>query len=336
MNQAPKRLSLSVTIEPWNMAQPFVISGYTFQELELLHVSLSDGVSTGRGEAAGVYYLADTPEAMVQQIEDNRSSIERGITRKELLSLLPAGGARNALDCALWDLESRQRQRSVESLAGLSRPQPLVTTMTLGAGSPQTMAADASSRFATAPRLKLKLLNDGQDVERVAAVRAARGDAWIAVDGNQGFTRPTLLDALPHFVAAGVALIEQPFKVGEEALLDDLASPIPIAADESVQSLTDLPGLVGRVQAVNIKLDKCGGLTEALLMVRSARSLGFQVMVGSMPATSLAIAPAFLVGQLCDIVDLDAPLFLSRAREPAIAYTGGTMTVPSGLWGWPG
>jgi L-alanine-DL-glutamate epimerase-like enolase superfamily enzyme len=336
MNQASKRLSLSVTIEPWTMAQPLVISGYTFQELDLLHVSLSDGVSTGRGEAAGVYYLADTPEAMVQQIEDSRSSIERGITRRELMSLLTVGGARNALDCALWDLESRQQQRSAESLAGLSRPRPLVTTMTLGAGPPQAMAADASSRFAAAPRLKLKLLNDGQDVERVAAVRAARGDAWIAVDGNQGFTRATLLDALPHFVAAGVALIEQPFKVGEEALLDDLAKPIPIAADESVQSLTDLPGLVGRVQAVNIKLDKCGGLTEALLMVHSARSLGFQVMVGSMPATSLAIAPAFLVGQLCDIVDLDAPLFLSRDREPAIAYTGGTMTVPSGLWGWPG
>ena len=316
------------------MATPLTITGYTFDNLRLLTIALSDGVSTGRGEAAGVYYRADTPDLLLEQLELLRDPIERGMSRRELRALLPPGGARNAVDCALWDLESKQGKVPVWRLASLPAPVRLVTTMTLGGGPPEMMAADATGRLGDARALKLKLLGDGWDVERVVAVRAARPDVWLGVDANQGLTRDTLLDALPHFVAANVALIEQPLKVGEEALLDGLETPIPIAADESVQSLADLEGLVGRFQAINIKLDKCGGLTEAIMMASAARALGFQVMVGGMTGTSLAIAPAFLIGQLCDIVDLDAPLFLARDRDIAATYVDGAIDVPPGLWGW--
>jgi len=327
-------LQLKVEIEPWAMAEPLKITGYTFDALQFLTVTLTDGVSIGRGEAAGVYYRAETPEVMREQIELLREPIERGMSRYELRALLPPGGARNAVDCALWDLESKQGKTPVWRLASLPAPGRLITTMTLGGGDPEVMAADAAGRFGDARALKLKLLGDGRDIERVAAVRAARSDVWLGVDANQGLTRDELLNALPHFVAANVALIEQPLKVGEEDQLDGLVSPIPIAADESVQSLADLEGLVGRFQAINIKLDKCGGLTEAIIMASVSRALGFKVMVGAMTGTSLAIAPAFLVGQLCDIVDLDAPLFLVRDRDVRAAYIDGAVDIPAGLWGW--
>jgi L-alanine-DL-glutamate epimerase-like enolase superfamily enzyme len=334
MPDLPDRLHVDARIETWKLATPLTITGYTFDDFQSLTVTISDGVSIGRGEATGVYYRSDTPDTMLREVDRARELISAGISRDGLLDLLPHGGARNAVDCALWALESERRKVPVWQVAGMAPPVPLTTTMTIGAADPEVMARQAVHTYPQARAMKLKLLGDGRDVERVTAVREARADVWLGVDANQGFTRDSLFAAMPHFVAARVLLIEQPFAVGEEALLDGLDSPISIAADESVQSIDDLKGLVGRVQTINIKLDKCGGLTAALMMSARAKELGFRVMVGSMPGTSLAMAPAFLVGQACDIVDLDAPLFLSRDRQPPAMYVDGTVEIPPRLWGW--
>jgi L-alanine-DL-glutamate epimerase-like enolase superfamily enzyme len=195
------------------------------------------------------------------------------------------------------------------------------------------MAAGARGRYWDARAIKLKLLGDGQDAERVRAVRTARADIWLGVDANQGLTPEGLAELLPTLVETGVELIEQPCKVGEEPTLGHGRSPIPLAADESVQSLKDLAQQVGRFEFINIKLDKCGGLTEALLMVAECRRLGLRPMVGTMAGTSLAMTPALLVGQLCDLVDLDGPLFLARDRSPAVIYSKGLVSASDGLWG---
>jgi L-alanine-DL-glutamate epimerase-like enolase superfamily enzyme len=196
------------------------------------------------------------------------------------------------------------------------------------------MAAGAR-HYRDAKAIKLKLTGEPQDANRVSAVRDARPDVWLGVDANQGFTRPFLETLIPVLVAANVALIEQPYPVGQESLLDGFASPIPIAADESAQCFADLASLVGRFQTVNIKLDKCGGLTEGLAMAREAARLGLEVMVGNMLGTSLAMAPSFLLGQLCSVVDLDGPIFLAEDRTPAVCYRDGMIECPEVLWGAP-
>jgi L-alanine-DL-glutamate epimerase-like enolase superfamily enzyme len=220
-------------------------------------------------------------------------------------------------------------------VADLEAPRALLTTFTCGADTPEKMVA-AACDYRGARAIKLKLTGEPFDVERVRAVRAALPNIWLGVDANQGFTRDVLESLMPVLIDAHVALIEQPFPIGQEVLLKELGSPIPIAADESVQSLRDIPGLVGRFNVVNIKLDKCGGLTEALAMARAARALGLRPMVGNMTGTSLAMAPAFLVGQLCDLVDLDGPAFLSSDRGTPVQYDEGLITCPEALWGYPG
>ena len=330
---AKSKLKLRVDLESWPLAAPFRITGYTFIHFDVLVAAVSDGVHEGRGEAAGVYYLDDRPPGMAAQIESVREAVEGGLGREALRTLLPPGGARNALDCALWDLEAKRAGKPAWALAGLPAQKPLLTTYTLGADTPAVMAEGACGMHADAKALKLKLLGDGGDGERVAAVRAARPDVWIGVDANQGFTPASLEALLPALVEARVQLVEQPFPIGEEARLEGLGSPIPIAADESVQSLADVPGLVGRFQVMNIKLDKCGGLTEALLMAQAARELGLKVMVGNMGGTSLAMAPALVVGQHCDVVDLDGPMFLRKDREPGVIYDRGYVRQPDRVWG---
>lgn len=325
---------MTVAIEHWPLDVPFQITGYTFTSLEVLVVSVSDGVYVGRGEAAGVYYLNDRPAGMIGQVEAVRAAIEAGADRQALRRLLPPGGARNAVDCALWDLEAKQRQRAVWEMVGFEAPRSLLTTYTIGAGPAATMAERALF-FADARAIKLKLTGDPADAERVLAVRAARPDVWLGVDANQGFTPGSLADLLPVLLRAEVKLLEQPFRLDQDALLDGLSSPIPIAADESVQGLGDIARLAGRVQVINIKLDKCGGLTEGLAMAAEAKRLGLQVMVGNMLGTGLAMAPAFVLGQLCDVVDLDGPLLLSADRMPGAAYADGRLTCPSELWGSP-
>jgi L-alanine-DL-glutamate epimerase-like enolase superfamily enzyme len=325
-------LTLRAEIEHWPLLNPFRITGYTWESIDVLLVTLEKDGKVGRGEAAGVYYKNDKPASMLQQIEAVRKSIEAGVTREAAQKLLPPGGARNALDCALWDLEAKLTGRPVWQIAGLEQPKPIITTFTCGAESPETMAATARG-YKNARAIKLKLTGDPIDAERVRAVRASLPSVWLGVDANQGFTRESLEKLMPTLIDARVALIEQPFRVGEEALLDGFKSPIPVAADETVQSAKDIPSLIGRFNVMNIKLDKCGGLTEGLAMAREARSRGLDTMVGNMIGTSLGMAPGFLVGQLCSVVDLDGPIFLKTDRPATIKYEDGRISVPDAVWG---
>lgn len=325
-------LTLHVAIENFPLRQPFHITGSTMFDTDVVVVTLSKDGHSGQGEASGVDYRGEDAAGMVRQIEAVRAEIEQGLDRDSLQRLLPVGGARNAVDCALWDLEAKLSGRAAWQIAGLEPPQSLLTTFTVGANDPEKMAADARA-YGQARAIKMKLTGQAADADRVRAVRAARPDVWLCVDANQGFTPESLASLMPVLLDARVQLIEQPFPVGQEDRMEGLSSPIPCAADESAQGLDDLPRLVGRFQVVNIKLDKCGGLSEGLAMARQARQLGFEVMVGNMVGSSLAMAPAFLVGQLCSVVDLDGPVLLSRDRSDPVVYGDGRVSCPDALWG---
>jgi L-Ala-D/L-Glu epimerase len=327
------RLTMEVAVEKLRLAAPFRISGFVFEEQDVVLVTVRDGDHRGRGEASGVYYLGDSAAKLVAAIENQRGAIEAGIDREGLQNLLPAGGARNALDCALWELDAARLGKAAWELAGLSLLKPLVTTFTVGADDPAVMA-EGARKYSHARSLKLKLTGElDLDIERVKAVRAARPGVWIGVDANQGYTIDALDVLMNALIAANVALLEQPLARGREADLDGFVSPIPIAADESALAFSDIEGLVGRFNIVNIKLDKCGGLTEALAMARQARRLGLGVMVGNMVGSSLAMAPGFLVGQLCDVVDLDGPVFLANDRRPGATYSEGKIWCGEEVWG---
>ncbi|QBB70754.1 dipeptide epimerase [Pseudolysobacter antarcticus] len=331
--QSSPRLTMKVRNEPLEFTSPFRISGYVFKAMPATVVTLSDGEFEGRGEAAGVYYLDDNPDSMLATIEGLRATIESGLSRDSLRELLPPGGARNALDCALWELESRRASEPVWKLAGVSLPHSLLTTFTVGADEPDVMAHGARA-WAQARAIKLKLTGElALDIARVQAVRAARPDVWLAVDANQGYSRDGFAPLMIALRNAGVSLLEQPCRRGCEAELDGIEHLIPIAADESALSLGEIDALPGRFDVVNIKLDKCGGLTEGLLIAAKARELGLQVMVGNMAGSSWAAAPAFVLGQLCDIVDLDGPLFLKQDRIPGVQYSDGRVDCPEAVWG---
>ena len=328
------RLTFEVKNDKLPFKVPFRISGYVFTESPVTVVTLSVGENIGRGEAAGVYYLNDIPETMLATLEEHRAAIESGLTREELRKLLPPGGARNAVDCALWELESKRVRVPVWKLAGISSPRPLLTTFTVSANDPATMAEGAKN-FVQARAIKLKLTGEVDiDTERVRAVRVARPDVWLGVDANQGYSRGTLEQLLPILHEARVSLLEQPCARGREAELDGIGHSIPIAADESVLGLDEVEALTGRFDIVNIKLDKCGGLTEGLLMAERAHSLGMKVMVGNMIGTSLAMAPAFILGQYCDVVDLDGPIFLQRDCKPGVRYEDGYISCGEEVWGF--
>jgi L-alanine-DL-glutamate epimerase-like enolase superfamily enzyme len=327
--------SLAWRVETHRLAAPFRISGYVFEASELVVVELSDGENRGRGEAGGVYYLKDDARQIVENLKSNRAAIEACGSREELRQMLPPGGTRNAVDCALWELEASRSGIPAYRLAGVDAPRPLVTTFTLSADDPEIMAQGARN-YAHARAIKIKLTGSLElDVARVRAVREARPDVWLGVDANQGYAIRDLGALVRGMGEQRVALIEQPLPRGSEADLEGFESPIPIAADESVLGLADVAGLVGRFQVVNIKLDKCGGLTEALMMAAEARRLGLGVMVGNMVGTSLAMAPAFILGQLCDVVDLDGPTFLKEDRTPGVEYRDGQIWCPDEVWGTP-
>jgi L-alanine-DL-glutamate epimerase-like enolase superfamily enzyme len=326
-------LKLAVAVETLPLAAPFRISGYVFESSDVVVVTLDDGDHVGRGEASGVYYLLDDAPHMIAALEGARAVIEAGPSRQDLRAILPPGGARNAVDAALWELESKRSGKPVWALAGVPEPRPLVTTFTLGADDPEVMAQGARA-FAHARSIKIKLTGElDLDIARVKAIRDARPDVWLGVDGNQGF-RIDELDALIAAMSeAKVSLVEQPLARGREADLDGYRSPVPIAADESALSLADVAGLAGRFDVINIKLDKCGGLTEALMIAEEARAAGLGVMVGNMVGTSLAMAPAFVLGQLCDLVDLDGPVFLKQDRVPGLEYNDGKVWCGAAVWG---
>jgi L-Ala-D/L-Glu epimerase len=326
-------LQMHVELERLTLKAPFRISGYTFTDVPVAVCTLRSGEARGRGEAAGVYYLDDTPERITTTLASHRSRIEQGIDREQLLELLPAGGARNALDCALWELEAQRSGRKVWQLAGLDGIKPRLTTFTLSADEPSAVARSVQS-IPHARAIKLKLNGDlDADIARVRAARKVRPDAWLGVDANQGYLLDGLKALLPTLVEAQVQLLEQPVPRGRESLLERFDHVIPIAADESLQSLGDLPELLGRFDVVSIKLDKCGGLTEGLRIANEARRLGLQVMVGNMVGTSWAMAPAFVLSQLCDYVDLDGPTFITNDRTPCVTYGAGFIHSADDVWG---
>lgn len=320
--------------ERFAFREPFRIAGHEFTETKVLVAQIGEGDTIGLGEGAGVYYLGDDLARMRDQAESARAELEAGAGRTELQSLLPPGGARNALDCALWDFDARAAQRPVWQLAGLDGFGPLATTMTIGADEPARMAEVARGRFGNWPMLKLKLTGEVDlDARRVRAVRAARRDAWIGVDANQGYAPHTLGLLVELLLETRVELLEQPLARGAEDSLDGIARPLPFAADESVCTLADVERAVGLFDVINIKLDKCGGLTEALAIARRCHELGLKVMVGNMMGSSLSMAPSLVVGQLCDIVDLDGPTFLASDRAAAVSYSDGKVGAGTAEWG---
>jgi L-Ala-D/L-Glu epimerase len=326
-------LKIEACIECWPRLRPFRITGMTWTEHRGVSVIVRDGELSGRGECCGVFYKNETEEQILTQIDSVRDAFAQGVDRRALLDLLPAGAARNALDCALWDLEAKRLGRPVWALAGVNSPRALLTTYTIGAEAPAVMAERARA-FSTATALKLKLTGERNDAERVRSVRAARPDVWLAIDANQAYSPQGFETLLPALIEARVQLIEQPFPIGADAHVSALDWPIAVAADESLQDLGDLD----RIEAfdvVNLKLDKSGGLTRCLAIAREAKARGFRVMVGCMGGTSLAMAPGFVLGQLCDIVDLDGPIELRRDRTPAVVYENGCIFAPENLWGGP-
>jgi len=314
-------------------ASPLRISGYIFDAMPSVAVTLTDGDAVGRGEAAGVYYLGDDQDRMVATIEQVRSTIEAGLSRESLQSVLPPCGARNALDCALWDLDAKLSGIPAWTTAGVPKPKSLVTVFTLPADEP-ALVVERLAGLASARAIKLKLDGDLEaDRARIAAVRSLRPDVWLSVDANQGY-READLDALARLAAEfSIGLIEQPVARGQESSLDGWKPGVPVAADESIVDLAELRERADFFDVINIKLDKCGGLTEALSMARAARLMGKQLMVGNMGGSTLAMAPGFVLGQLCDYVDLDGPYGLEGDALAVSIYEDGKVFVPETLWG---
>ena len=316
--------------EPWSLKQPFRITGYEFQSIELLHATVSVNGATGHGEGAGVYYLNESGESMLAQAESVRAALESGAGRSELLDLLPAGGARNAIDCALWDLEAKQSGKSIWELTNIY-PGPTSTVLTVGIASPEEMAA--SARALETRTIKVKLDNE-QVVERIAAVREVRPDAVIVVDVNGGWSFDELVEFAPRLKKLSVAMIEQPLPRGKDEALEGYDPPVALCADESCLNLAEFEQAAKRYQMINIKLDKTGGLTEALELAALAESRDIGLMVGNMMGTSLAMAPAFVVAQLCQYVDLDGAFFMDGDRDHPMRFAGGFLAAPSTeLWG---
>jgi len=286
----------------------------------------------GRGEAQGIYYLDETAESMLEQVFSIAAQLSRGVTREELLEILPAGGARNAIDCALWDLEAKLSGRSIWKLTGIS-PEPVTTVFTIGLeDTPEKMAANAKAA-GEYPVLKIKLDKD-QPVARLAAIREARPDAKIVVDANQGWNIEMLGEILPQCVELGISMIEQPLARGHDSALEHFESPITLAADESCLDTSELDVASRRYSMINIKLDKTGGLTEALRLAHAAKEKGCELMVGNMVGTSLSMAPSFVVAQLCDFVDIDGPLLLKNDHPGGLVYRSASVEVfDSAFWG---
>ena len=315
--------------EVWPIAGSFTISRGAKTEANVVIAEISDGEHVGRGECVPYPRYNETVDGVVAEIE---AVSAEGLTRRTLQDLLPAGAARNALDCALWDLEAKQTGQRVSQRCGYPDPRALETAYTISLGTPNEMGASAANN-AGRPLLKLKLAGDG-DAERLHAVRTAAPSSRIIVDANEAWTPDNCIANLQACAAARVSLIEQPFPADDDEILRDIPHVAPICADESVHTTADLGALKGKYDAVNVKLDKAGGLTEALALVLQARDQGYLIMVGCMLGTSLAMAPAIILAQDAHIVDLDGPLLLTEDRSPALTYHGAMVTPPdTELWG---
>ncbi|MBS9720729.1 dipeptide epimerase [Tianweitania sp. BSSL-BM11] len=323
---------LLIEEERFPIAGAFTIARGSKTQAEVITCTLIEDSVQGRGECVPYRRYGETLESVRLQIETARSAIENGISRQELLGAMQAGAARNAVDCALWDLQAKQSGRSVSDLADLNPPQPLETAFTISLGEPEKMATDARDN-AWRPLLKVKVGTE-DDRSRMAAVAETAPNSRIILDANEGWTSSNIEMHLAEAARLGIALIEQPLPAGSDDMLGRIARPVPVCADESVHGVHDLAELRGRYDAINIKLDKTGGLTAALDLRKSAEALGFQIMVGCMVGTSLSMAPAILLAQGAAFVDLDGPLLLAKDREPGLTYTGSIVSPPvSTLWG---
>lgn len=324
---------LAATIERFPIAGAFTIARGSRTEAVVVLASVTDAAGhVGRGECVPYARYGETVESVAALILEQADAIAAGATRADLLARMKPGAARNALDCALFDLEAKQSGRPAWEIAGLTAPGPAVTAYTLSLGTPESMEA-AAAAAAARPLLKVKLGGTG-DPERIAAVRRGAPDSRLIVDANEAWRSETIEANLAACVAAGVGLIEQPLPAGEDELLATIARPIPICADESLHDRAGLDALARRYDAINIKLDKAGGLTEAVMLAHEARARGFSLMIGCMVGTSLAMAPAMLLAHHADYVDLDGPLLLARDRDPALRFEGSTIHPPTpDLWG---
>ncbi len=328
------RLSLAARIEAWPIAGAFTISRGAKREAVVVVAELSDGSHTGRGECVPYPRYGETPEATLASILALGPSID--VDRSTLQTLMRPCAARNALDCALWDLAAKQTRRRVWQLAGCAPPVPLLTCYTISLAAPDEMAAKAAS-VPHLPLLKLKLGASGDargDVERMRAVRMARPDARLVADANEGWAAADLAGLMDVAADVGLETVEQPLPTGADDALARIPHAVPVCADESAHMAEGLADLRDRYDAVNIKLDKTGGLTHALEMATAARALGFDIMVGCMVATSLSMAPALLVAQHAKWADLDGPLLLARDRAPGLTIANGVISpAHAELWG---
>ena len=328
-------LRLDLVAKAWPMREPFAIARGVQSSQPTLIVTLTDEAGRrGRGEGCGVDYAGETPASMIAQLEALSPRIEAGLVRTELAQVLPAGGARCALDAALWDLEARRSGQSVAQMAGLPPLRPVTTAYTIGIRSLADYEATAR-RYARYPMLKIKV--DGADpLAAVAAVRRGAPEARLIVDANQSWSVDALKGHAAALAGQGVVLLEQPVPVGAEAGLDGYASPIPLAADELINGVDDLARARGRFAVINIKLDKTGGLTAALALAAAARAQGFELMVGCMAGSSLSMAPALVLAQQCRFVDLDGPLLQSEDWPDGLRYDDGVVSPPDpAFWGGP-
>ena len=325
-------IKLSIHQEDWVAETPFRISNFVWESFPAIVVELDDGEHVGRGEAEGVFYFDETPAVMTSQIEGVAERIQAGATRTDLLELLPPGGARLAIDSALWDLEAKRSGKRVWELAGVDLKE-IVTVFTIGLEDEPEMMASKAAAASHQPQLKVKLGAD-RPVERIEAIRKARPDAGIVIDANQGWTFEQLVEVAPRLKALGITMIEQPLARGADEALEDYQPPLPLCADESCVHGGELEQASRRYQMINIKLDKSGGLTHGLEIAREARKRDLGLMVGCMGGTSLAMAPSFVVGLLCDFHDLDGPLLLKNDRARGMVYSGGVVAPPTDrLWG---
>lgn len=325
-------MDIEVRRESWPVAGAFTISRGSKTAVDVVVVTLLRGGKQGWGEAVPYARYGETVADAVAALENNRSAISTLPSRQEIAKLKLPLAARNALDCALWDLECKESGEPAWARAGLPLPKPVTTAFTISLDTPEAMAG-AARAAAPRPLLKIKLGRDG-DAERLAAVREAAPRTRLIVDANEGWTAAVLEEMLALCAAHGVELVEQPLPASDDDALRHVKRPVPVCADESAHGMESLAALLGKYDAVNIKLDKTGGLTPALELARAARAQGLAIMAGCMLATSLAMAPAFLLAQFADWVDLDGPLLLARDRQPAIAYSGGLMQPPPrALWG---
>lgn len=324
--------TVDIRHESWPLAGRFTISRGSRTTAEVLVVEIADGAKRGRGECVPYARYGETIDSAKAQVESIRMALEGGMGRAALQSALPAGAARNAVDCALWDLEAKRTGKPAWQLAGLGLPTPLTTAYTLSLDTAENMGAAARAN-AHRPLLKLKLAGP-EDLDRVRAVHANAPKARLIVDANEGWTTEVYAKLAPELAALSVEMIEQPLPAADDAALAGIPRPIPVCADESAHDRAGLAHVVGRYDAINIKLDKTGGLTEALALAAAARAAGLEIMVGCMLATSLAMAPALLVAQGARWVDLDGPLLLAKDREPGLRFEGSLIQpAPPALWG---